>query len=171
MAFPTHRMRRLRATPGLRNLVRETTLSVDDLVLPLFVRPGREVRKPIAAMPGCFQLSVDQLMAECREVASLGIPAVILFGIPETKDAQGSSAFDPEGVVQTAVRAIKSAVADLVVITDVCLCEYTDHGHCGVIRDGEVDKALSVVGSSGVSAEGTNQLRKFQKLRERLLRG
>jgi len=128
-------MRRLRATPGLRRLVRETTLSVDDLVLPLFVRPGRDVRKPIKAMPGCFQLSVDQLVEECREVASLGVPAVVLFGIPETKDAEGSGAFDPEGIVQTAVRAVKSAVEDLVVITDVCLCEYTDHGHCGLLRE------------------------------------
>ena len=135
MGFPVHRLRRLRATPGLRRLVSETTLAVDDLVLPLFVRPGRDVRRPISAMPGCFQFSVDQLVRECREVASLDIPAVILFGIPERKDAQGSGAFDPKGVVQTALREVKSAVPDLVVITDVCLCEYTDHGHCGLLRE------------------------------------
>ena len=134
MGFPAHRMRRLRATAGLRRLVRETTLSVDDLVLPLFVRPGRGVRRPIEAMSGCFQLSVDELVVECREVTSLGIPAVILFGIPETKDATGSSGCAPDGIVQTALRALKDEGLDLVLITDVCLCEYTDHGHCGLLR-------------------------------------
>ncbi len=135
MAFPIHRLRRLRATPTLRRMVRETTLAVDDLVLPLFVRPGRDVRRPIEAMPACHQLSVDHLVAECREALGLGIPAVLLFGIPDHKDPEGTGAYDPNGIVQTAVRAVKSAVPDLLVITDVCLCEYTSHGHCGVLRD------------------------------------
>ncbi len=139
MSFPVVRMRRLRQSEALRRLVRETRLSVDRLVLPLFVRPGEGVRRPIASMPGNFQCSVDELVADCREAAGLGIPAVLLFGIPSSKDAVGSEGYAPDGIVQQAVRAVKGAVPDLVVVTDVCLCEYTDHGHCGVIRDGEVD--------------------------------
>jgi porphobilinogen synthase len=136
MGFPTHRARRLRRTATLRRLVAETRPSVDGLVLPLFVVPGSRVENPIASMPGVAQLSVDRVVEECREVADLGIPAVILFGIPEHKDAYGSEAWSDAGVVPQAVTAIKRALPDLVVVTDVCLCEYTDHGHCGVVRDG-----------------------------------
>jgi len=139
MSFPVVRMRRLRKTEALRRMVRETRLSVDRLVLPLFVRPGEGVRRPIASMPGNFQCSADELVADCREAAGLGIPAVLLFGIPSSKDAEGSEGYAADGIVQQATRAVKEALPDLVVITDVCLCEYTDHGHCGVIRDGEVD--------------------------------
>ena len=130
------RERRLRSTPALRRMVRETTLAADDFVYPLFVRHGRGVRKPIASMPGIFQLSVDQAVAEAEHAASLGIPAVLLFGIPESKDPIGEENCSPQGVVPRAVRAIKQAVPELVVITDVCLCEYTDHGHCGVLNAG-----------------------------------
>ena len=139
MAFPTQRLRRLRANPSIRAMVRETTLDVRDLVYPLFVVPGRGVARAIASMPGIFQLSVDRAVAEAREVRELGIPAIILFGIPQHKDAVGSEAYDPSGVIPQAVRAIRESVPDLVVITDVCLCEYTDHGHCGVLRGEEVD--------------------------------
>jgi len=119
----------------MRRMVRETRLSVDQLIYPLFVRPGRNVRQPIKSMPGQFQLSVDTLVEECKSAAELGLPAVLLFGIPERKDAVGSEAYADNGIVQQAVRAIKEALPDLLVITDVCLCEYTDHGHCGVIVD------------------------------------
>jgi len=139
MAFPTQRLRRLRANPLIRAMVRETALDVRDLVYPMFVVPGRGVARPIASMPGIFQLSVDRAVAEAREVRELGIPAIILFGIPQHKDAVGSEAYDPSGVIPQAVRAIRESVPDLVVITDVCLCEYTDHGHCGVLRGEEVD--------------------------------
>ncbi len=138
MGFPTHRARRLRRTATLRRLVAETRPTVDGLMLPLFVVPGTGVANPIASMPGVAQLSVDRLVEECREAADLGIPAVILFGIPEHKDAYGSAAWSDGGVVPRAIRAIKEAVPDLLVATDVCLCEYTDHGHCGVIEKGEV---------------------------------
>jgi len=139
MAFPTQRLRRLRANPVVRAMVRETTLDVRDLVYPIFVVPGRGVVRAVESMPGVFQLSVDRAVAEAREVADLGIPAVILFGIPKRKDAVGSEAYDPAGVVPEAVRAVRESVPELVVITDVCLCEYTDHGHCGVLRGEEVD--------------------------------
>jgi porphobilinogen synthase len=139
MGFPTHRARRLRRTATLRRLVAETRPSIDGLVLPLFIVPGSRVEVPIASMPGVAQLSVDRAVEECREVADLGIPAVILFGIPEHKDAYGSEAWSDSGVVPQAVTAIKRAVPDLLVVTDVCLCEYTDHGHCGVVRDGAVE--------------------------------
>jgi porphobilinogen synthase len=139
MAFPTQRLRRLRANPLIRAMVRETTLDVRDLVYPMFVVPGRGVARAIASMPGIFQLSVDRAVAEAREARELGIPAIILFGIPQHKDAVGSEAYDPSGVIPQAVRAIRESVPDLVVITDVCLCEYTDHGHCGVLRGEEVD--------------------------------
>jgi porphobilinogen synthase len=138
MGFPTHRARRLRRTATLRRLVAETRPTVDGLVLPLFVVPGSRVENAIPSMPGVKQLSVDRVVEECREVVDLGIPAVILFGIPEHKDAYGSEAWSDVGVIPSAVTAIKRAVPDLVVITDVCLCEYTDHGHCGVIEDGIV---------------------------------
>lgn len=120
-------------------MVRETSVSVDDFILPLFVCPGTEVKREIRSMPGNYQLSIDQLVEECRGVADLGIPAVILFGIPERKDEVGSEGYAAHGIVQRAVRALKRDVPDLFVITDVCLCEYTSHGHCGVIRDGDVD--------------------------------
>jgi len=135
MPFPKTRLRRLRSSPAMRRMVRETRLSVDQLIYPLFVRPGRNVRQPIKSMPGQFQLSVDTLVEECKSAAELGLPAVLLFGIPERKDAVGSEAYADNGIVQQAVRAIKEALPDLLVITDVCLCEYTDHGHCGVIVD------------------------------------
>jgi porphobilinogen synthase len=139
MGFPLQRLRRVRRNPMLRDLVRETTLDVGDLVYPMFVVPGRGVARPVASMPGVFQLSVDRAVVEAREVRALGIPAVVLFGIPVRKDAVGSEADDPQGVVPSAVRAIRESVPDLCVITDVCLCEYTDHGHCGVLRGDEVD--------------------------------
>jgi len=132
------RPRRLRRTPALRRMVRETRLSPDQLVMPLFVVPGQGVANAVGSMPGVFQLSVDGIVAECKEVHGLGIPAVLLFGIPEHKDATGTGAYADDGIVQRAVRAIKEAVPELVVITDVCLCEYTDHGHCGVVEGGEV---------------------------------
>ncbi|HSW46123.1 MAG TPA: porphobilinogen synthase [Phycisphaerae bacterium] len=135
MAFPEHRFRRLRANPTLRRMIRETRWSVDQLICPLFVRPGSGVRHPICSMPGQFQFSPDTLVEECREVWKLGIPAVLLFGIPDKKDAVGSASCEEGGIVQRAVAEIKTACPELVVITDVCLCEYTDHGHCGVVAD------------------------------------
>jgi porphobilinogen synthase len=132
------RLRRLRYNPLVREMIRETHLSKNDLIYPLFVVPGEGIKKEIKSMPGNFQMSVDKLVEECREVESLGIPAVILFGIPEHKDEVGSGAYDPEGIVQTAVKAIKSKTKNLLVITDVCLCEYTSHGHCGVLNGEEI---------------------------------
>ncbi len=137
--FPITRFRRLRRSPALRSLVQETRLSVQDLVYPLFVCPGKGVRREIPSMPGNFHLSIDRLVEECREVRELGIPGVILFGLPEGKDEEGSESWSEEGIVQRAVRALKKEVPGLLVITDVCLCEYTSHGHCGVIREGKVD--------------------------------
>ncbi len=139
MAFPIHRMRRLRYQESVRNLVRETHLTPSGLVLPLFVCPGEGVRREIGAMPGNYQLSIDELVKECRETHSLGIGGVILFGIPESKDEMGSGGYAEDGIVQRAVRAIKAEVPSLLVITDVCNCEYTSHGHCGKIVDGDVD--------------------------------
>lgn len=144
MEFPIQRPRRLRRTEVLRRMVRETRLSVDQLILPLFVVPGKGVEKPVASMPGVSQLSVDKTVEECRRIRDLGIPAVILFGIPERKDAEGSEAYAEDGIIPRAVRAIKRDVPELVVITDVCLCEYTDHGHCGLIVDGDVDNDSTV---------------------------
>ena len=138
-SFPEYRPRRLRRTAALRNLVRETLLAPSQLVLPLFVRPGSRVRLPVSSMPGVFQTSVDELLVDAREAAALGIGGVLLFGIPASKDAEGSGAWDDEGPVCQAVRALKREVPDLVVITDVCMCEYTDHGHCGILRNGAVD--------------------------------
>ncbi|MBI5758184.1 MAG: porphobilinogen synthase [Planctomycetales bacterium] len=133
--FPTVRLRRLRQHPVLREMVRETELSVRDLILPLFVRTGSNIRQPISSMPGHAQLSLDLLAEEAREVAALGIPAVILFGIPDQKDATGSGACRDDGIIPRAVQAVKQAVPELLVMTDVCFCEYTDHGHCGVVSD------------------------------------
>ncbi len=140
MAFPQTRLRRLRATCALRGLVRETDLRATDLVLPMFVAHGIDRREPIAAMPGVDRLSIDHAVQEAGEAASLGIGAVLLFGLPAAKDEEGSGAWDEEGIVQLATRAIKEAHPELIVITDLCLCEYTSHGHCGVVRDdGVVD--------------------------------
>ena len=138
MYYPSYRMRRLRRTPAIRRMLRETMLSIDDLIYPLFVIAGENVKNPISSMPGCSQLSIGNLLTEVREVAGLGIPAILLFGIPAHKDSAATGAYDSEGVVQMAVRAIKDEFPELVVVTDVCLCEYMDHGHCGVIQDGEV---------------------------------
>ena len=147
MEFPRLRLRRLRRNETLRRMVRETALTPDDFIYPLFVREGSGVRNPIASMPGQFQLSGDEAVKEARTAWDLGVPAVILFGIPDHKDPVGSGAYDDNGIVQRAVRAVKDAVPDLCVITDVCLCEYTDHGHCGVIRDGDVanDETLELL--------------------------
>ena len=143
-SFPIRRMRRLRRTPALRRLVQETHLVPSQLVWPLFVTHGDGVRRPVAAMPGVFQLSVDELVKDAERAARLGLGGIVLFGIPAAKDATGSEAHDEQGIVQQAIRAVKRAVPDLLVIGDVCLCEYTDHGHCGIIRDGEVDNDSSV---------------------------
>ena len=140
MAFPTTRMRRLRTSAAMRGLVRETELRADRLVLPLFVSETASAREPIESMPGIDRLPLDAAVAQAREAAALGLAAVLLFGIPAEKDGEGSGAWDEQGAVQLAAAAIKAAVPDLLVITDVCLCEYTDHGHCGVVRgDGSVD--------------------------------
>ena len=145
MAFPATRLRRLRKTGSLRGLVRETELSVGHLVYPLFVTHGSDRREPIESMPGIERLTISHLAAEANEIASLGIPAVLLFGIPADKDEGASGAYDPEGVVQLAIRALKQAEPSLIVITDVCLCEYTSHGHCGIVReDGDVDNDLTL---------------------------
>ncbi|MFC1833324.1 porphobilinogen synthase [Thermodesulfobacteriota bacterium] len=139
MHFPEYRARRLRKTETLRRMVREVSLEPDDFILPFFVRPGKGVKTPISSMPGNFQLSPDMLVKALREPVERGIPAILLFGIPEKKDPIGSQGYARDGIVQQAVAAVKRAYPDLVVITDVCLCEYTDHGHCGIIRDGDVD--------------------------------
>ena len=139
MITPYHRPRRLRRNETIRRMVRETSLSVDDLIFPLFVTEGKNLRNPISTMPGNDQMSVDVLIKEASEVYELGIPAIILFGIPAKKDALGTDATSDDGIIQRAVRAVKDAVPDLCVITDVCFCEYTDHGHCGPIADGDVD--------------------------------
>ncbi len=136
--FPIYRPRRLRANENLRRLVRETHLSVDDLIYPMFVVHGQNTENEISSMPGCYQYSVDRLVTAAKELVSLGIPGTILFGIPENKDPLGTEAYAEDGIIQKAVRSIKDAVPDLLVITDVCLCEYTDHGHCGIVEDGEV---------------------------------
>ena len=138
-SFPKVRLRRLRQLPALRRMATETRLSVSELIYPLFVTHGRNVRAEIDPMPGMYQLSLDHLISEIGDIADLGIPAVLLFGIPEKKDALGAEAYESSGIVQEAIRVIKQAAPDLMVITDVCLCEYTDHGHCGVIENGDVD--------------------------------
>jgi len=145
MSFPITRLRRLRQTPVLRNLVRETILTRDDLVMPLFVCPGKGVNNPISSMPGNSQLSVDLLVEECRRLYGLGIQAVLLFGIPEHKDEHGLVACEHNGIVQQAVRALKAALPDLYIIADICNCEYTSHGHCGTIVNGDVHNDLTLV--------------------------
>lgn len=151
--FPVHRPRRLRKNETIRRMVRETSLSPDRFIYPLFVTFGKGVRKEISSMPGCFQESVDRIKKHAKEVYSLGIPSILLFGIPEQKDEIGSGAYDPHGVVQRAIKAIKDSVPGLYVITDVCMCEYTSHGHCGIIRDGDVDNdsTLEVLAKEAVS--------------------
>ena len=139
MSFPESRPRRLRRSPALRRMVRETTLSPDNFLFPLFVCPGKGVKNEISSLPGQYHFSVDMLAREAEEIAKLGIPSVILFGLPEKKDEVGSEAWHPEGAVQRAIRTIKKAAPDLTVAVDTCFCEYTTHGHCGVIRDGQVD--------------------------------
>ena len=137
--FPELRMRRMRDLPALRSLAQETRISVSDFIYPIFVTHGRGVQNPIDPMPGMHQLSLDNLIREVGEVASLGIGAALLFGLPANKDAEGTEAYEPDGIVQEAIRAIKQTIPEMLVITDVCLDEFTDHGHCGVIRDGRVD--------------------------------
>ncbi len=144
MGFPETRLRRLRQTAQLRALVRETALEPNDFILPLFVRPGESIQRPVTSMPGVSQLSIDTLVEECRTAFGDRVSSVILFGIPEEKDAVGSGAYDEDGIIPRAIRAIKSEVPDLIVITDVCMCEYTDHGHCGIVRDGDVDNDLTL---------------------------
>lgn len=139
MDFPAYRPRRLRRNEKIRELVRETTLSSRNFIYPIFVGPGKDKAQPVSSMPGVAQLSVDRAVIECEEVQALGIPAIILFGVPERKDALGTEAYTDTGVVQQAIRAIKKRIPDLLIITDVCLCEYTDHGHCGAIKNGDVD--------------------------------
>ena len=153
MAHGIYRPRRLREQPLLRRMVRETALSVDDLVYPLFVQHGRGVRQEIGAMPGQYQLSIDELVREAKDAASMGIPAILLFGIPEEKDPRGSEAYAEDGIIQQAVRAVKETVPNLLVITDVCLCEYTSHGHCGVVEGGVVknDPSLELIARTAVS--------------------
>ncbi|MBP9127638.1 MAG: porphobilinogen synthase [Elusimicrobia bacterium] len=139
MPFPRTRLRRLRASLAVRSMVQETALTPRSLIQPLFVRTGKKVRRPVPSMPGVFQLSVDQAVVEARAVQRLGLKAVLLFGLPDKKDSVGSDASDPDGIVQRAVRAIKSACPNLLVITDLCLCEYTDHGHCGLLKNKVID--------------------------------
>jgi porphobilinogen synthase len=153
MTFPLHRPRRLRRSEAIRGLVRETQVSAHGLVYPMFACPGTKVRTEVSSMPGIFQQSPDQIAEECREVASLGIPAVILFGLPERKDETGSEAASATGAVQLSIEAIRKAKLDLLVITDVCLCEYTSHGHCGVIKDGKIlnDPSIALLADAALS--------------------
>jgi porphobilinogen synthase len=153
MSFPVVRPRRLRRSEAIRSLSRETRLSTQGLLYPMFVCPGRGVRNPIGSMPGVAQQSVDKFLEECREVEQLGIPGIVLFGIPEKKDARGSEAWAADGVVQRAIEAVRSAKLNLLVMTDVCLCEYTDHGHCGVVEKGEVknDPTLELLAAESLS--------------------
>ncbi len=153
MSFPVVRPRRLRRSEAIRSLSRETRLSTQGLLYPMFVCPGRGVRNPIGSMPGVAQQSVDKFLEECREVEQLGIPGIVLFGIPVKKDARGSEAWAADGVVQRAIEAVRSAKLNLLVMTDVCLCEYTDHGHCGVVENGEVknDPTLELLAAESLS--------------------
>lgn len=147
MTFPVARPRRLRASPTLREMVRETQLRPADFIYPLFIVHGRDVRDEIPSMPGVYHLSLDRLAAEVREVASLGIPGVLLFGLPAAKDPIGSENFAPDGIIRRAVATIKDSQPDTIVMTDVCMCEYTDHGHCGIVRDGQIvnDETLEIL--------------------------
>src|SRR6266536_166989 len=153
MPYPIYRPRRLRESPLIRKMVRETTLRTEDLIYPLFTLHGRGVRESIPSMPGQFRLSIDELLKECKDAASMGIPAVLLFGIPQEKDARGSEAYAEDGIIQQAVRVVKETVPDLLVVTDVCLCEYTSHGHCGVVEDGRVknDPTLDLIARTALS--------------------
>jgi len=153
MYFPEYRPRRMRKNENFRRMIRETKLSVDDFMYPLFAAPGKGVKKPIPSMPGCFQMSVDQLVREAKTAREAGIPALLLFGIPARKDEVASGAFARDGIMQQAVREIKNKVPDILVVTDVCLCEYTSHGHCGMIEKGEVDNdsTLEVLAETAVS--------------------
>jgi porphobilinogen synthase len=153
MSFPVTRPRRLRRSEAIRGLVRETRLSVSSFIYPMFVCPGSGVRSEVASMPGIFQQSADRLVEECREVEALGIPAVLLFGIPEKKDERGTESYSPTGVVQRAVEAIRKAKLGLVIVTDVCLCEYTSHGHCGIVENGDVqnDATVEVLAAEALS--------------------
>ena len=151
--YPTKRLRRLRYSPLVRDMIRETIVTKNDFIYPLFVVPGKNIKKEVKSMPGNFHMSVDEIVKECKEIQSLGIPAIILFGIPDHKDEVGSGAYDPNGIIQQAVRAIKKEVKDLLVITDVCLCEYTSHGHCGVLNGEEVlnDETIELLVKEAVS--------------------
>lgn len=151
--FPTKRLRRLRYNPAVRDLVRETVLTKNDLIYPLFVVPGEKIKNEVRSMPGVFQMSIDVVVEECKEVEKLGIPAVILFGIPDHKDEVGSGAYDPNGIIQQAVRAIKKETKKLLVITDVCLCEYTSHGHCGVLNGEKIlnDQTVELLVKESIS--------------------
>lgn len=151
--FPTTRPRRLRQNEKLRNLISETSLSVSDFIYPIFVTFGKNVRKEISSMPGIYQLSVYNAVKECEEISKLGIPAAILFGIPEHKDERGTAAYNENGVVQSAVRLIKKEIPELILITDVCLCEYTSHGHCGIVKNGKIknDETLKILVKEALS--------------------
>ncbi len=153
MSYPTERLRRLRLSKDLRRMVRETKLDVDDLIYPLFVVPGKDVKKEIQSMPGNFYLSVDNLLKEAKEAEKLGIPAILLFGLPKHKNEEGRGAYAKDGIIQQAVRTVKDALADFTVITDVCLCEYTSHGHCGVVKDGRLlnDPTLDLLAKTALS--------------------
>jgi len=153
MSFPVTRPRRLRRNEAIRSLARETRLSTHGFIYPMFVCPGTKVRNPISSMPGVAQQSVDMFLEECREVEQLGIPGIILFGIPDKKDALGTEAYAVDGVVQRAVEAVRNAKLNLLVMTDVCLCEYTDHGHCGIVGNGEVmnDPTLELLAAESLS--------------------
>jgi porphobilinogen synthase len=153
MPFPIHRPRRLRGSNVIRKMIRETQLLPDDLIYPMFVTFGRGVRKKISSMPGCFQLSVDEIVKDAHKVYKLGIPAIILFGIPEHKDERGSEAYSAKGVVQKAIKAIKDKIPELIVITDVCMCEYMSHGHCGIVKKGKIlnDPTLELLAKEALS--------------------
>lgn len=153
MSFPIHRPRRLRRTELIRKMVQESRLTTEDFIYPMFVTSGEGIKREIPSMPGCFQQSLDEILKEARSVYELGIPAVILFGIPEHKDEYASQAYDENGVIQRAVRAIKDNVPELIVITDVCLCEYTSHGHCGIVKDGKIlnDPTLELLAKTALS--------------------
>lgn len=152
-SFPTKRLRRLRYNPLVREMVRETVLTKNDFIYPLFVVPGEAKKKEIKSMPGNYQMSIDNIVKECHELVALGLPAVILFGIPEVKDEKGSDAYNPEGIIQRAIKAIKAEVKNLLVITDVCLCEYTSHGHCGMLEGEEIlnDETVELLVKEAVS--------------------
>ncbi|MCS7054437.1 MAG: porphobilinogen synthase [Ignavibacterium sp.] len=151
--FPTIRHRRLRYNPIIRDMVRETVLTKNDLIYPLFVVPGSKIKNPVKSMPGVFQMSIDNIVEECKEVRDLGIPAIILFGIPEHKDEIGSEAYHSDGIIQRAIKSIKNEIKDLVVITDVCMCEYTSHGHCGVLKGEEIlnDETVELLAKEALS--------------------